>query len=82
MKLDLKHGLSDTVLARVRRHSAGTEGLKTRQLKCHFCEHKTIVVYEDSRGHVKAKCKKCNQEAVYNVVLRRGGGVMFRRIRR
>ena len=81
MKLDLKNGLPDTVLARVRKHSAGAENLKTRTLKCHYCEHKAIVVFEDSRGHIQTKCKKCNTEAIYNVVLRKNGGVLFRRIR-
>ena len=78
MKLDLKNGLSDAVLARIRKHSAGSENLKSRTLKCHYCEHQTIIVFENSQGHIQAKCKKCRKEAVYNVVLRR---VMFRRIR-
>ena len=80
MRLDLSNGLPESVLARIRKHSAGTEHLKTRALNCHYCEHKTIIVYEDSRGHVKTKCKKCGVEGVYNVLLRRNGRVMFRRV--
>jgi DNA-directed RNA polymerase subunit RPC12/RpoP len=80
MKLDLTEGLSENVLAKVRKHSEGTENQKTRTIICHYCGHKTIVVFEDSRGHVRAKCKKCNKESVYNVVLRRNGTVMFRRV--
>jgi len=81
MKLDLSAGLPQEVLAKVRRHADGTNGLKTRVLVCHYCEHKAIIVFEDSRGHVKAKCKKCNRESIYNVVLRRNGKVVFRRVK-
>jgi hypothetical protein len=81
MRLNLADGLPETVLEKIRRHKAGTEDLKTRALKCHYCEHKAIIVYEDSRGHVQAKCKCCNRESVYNVVLRRSGRVMYRRVR-
>ncbi len=73
------YGLSEDVLARIRRHAEGTEGLATKVMKCHYCEHKAITVYEDSRGHVRAKCKKCGMEGIYNVVLRRGGAVSYRR---
>jgi hypothetical protein len=81
MKYDFTHGLSDDVLEKVRKHTIGIENQKTRVLKCHFCGHKAIKVFEDSRGHVQAKCKKCNCESIYNVVLRRDGTVMFRRVR-
>ena len=81
MKFDFAGGLPENVLAKVRQHSEGTENLKSRILQCHYCEHKGIVVFEDSRGHVQAKCKRCNRESIYNVVLRRNGTVVFRRIR-
>jgi ribosomal protein S27E len=81
MKYDFSGGLSEAILARIRRHSAGADKLKSRTLKCHYCEHKSIVVYEDSRGHVQAKCRKCGKESVYNVVLRRSGTVEFRSVR-
>ena len=81
MKLDLSDGLPDSVLENVRRHSAGTEKQNTRTLVCHYCNHKAIIVFEDSQGHVQAKCKKCNKESIYNVVLRRNGTVVFRRIK-
>ena len=81
MKLDLKNGLPEDVLAKVRKHSAGTENLKKRTLVCHFCDHKAIVVFENSRGHVQTKCKKCNKESIYNVVLRRNDGVIFQRVK-
>jgi len=81
MKLNLSEGLPENVLEKVRKHSAGTENLKSRTLICHYCEHKGIIVFEDSRGHVQAKCKKCRRESIYNVVLRKDGRVMFRLVK-
>jgi len=81
MNLKVSEGLPEYVLANIRKHSEGADNLKSRTLKCHYCEHNSIIVFEDSRGHVQAKCKKCGQESIYNVVLRKNGGVMFRRIK-
>lgn len=79
MKLDLTNGqVSDEILEKIRKNSAGTESLKTKNLKCPYCNHLSIVVFEDSRGHVQAKCRKCGKESIYNVMLRRNGEVMFR----
>jgi ribosomal protein S27E len=69
MILDLSSGLTESVLAKIRKHAAGTENLSTRKLGCHYCEHNTIVVFADSQGHIQAKCKKCGREAIYNVRL-------------
>jgi len=74
----LSNGLSEEVLAKVRKHTSGTEGQKTRMMRCHYCEHKAVKVFEDAKGHIETKCKKCGEIAVYNVVLRRDGTVMFR----
>lgn len=63
--------LSQETLDKIRRHEAGIEGLRSKTVACHFCEHKTIQIYEDSKGHVRAKCKKCGQESTYNLALRR-----------
>ena len=81
MKLDLSNGLSESVLAKIRKHSTGTETLKTRALTCHFCEHKAVIVYEDSRGHIQTKCQKCRKQSIHNVAFRRIRDVMFRRVR-
>ena len=80
MIFDLANGLSEEVLEKIRRHASGTEGQKTRMIKCHYCAHKAVKVFEDSRGHIETKCKKCGEIAVYNVVLRRDGPIMYRRL--
>lgn len=41
---------------------------KPRSLKCPYCKHNAIVVFEDTRGHVQAKCKVCGRETVFDVV--------------
>ena len=82
MKIDLTDGLSDELLVKIRRHQDGSEHLRKRAMKCHYCGRKAIIVFEDSKGHVQAKCKNCGRESIYNVLLRRNRMVMFRRIKR
>ncbi len=81
MRYDFSKGLPEPVLAKIRRHSEGTDKLNTRALECHYCQHKSIIVFEDSTGHVQTKCKNCGRESVYNVSLRRYRA-RFRRLRR
>lgn len=39
-----------------------------RIMKCPYCKHNAIVVFEDTRGHVQAKCKVCGRETVFDVL--------------
>ena len=48
------------------RHAIASQ--KTRMGKCPYCQHNTIVVFEDTRGHVQAKCKRCGRETVFDVL--------------
>ena len=41
---------------------------KMRMVKCPYCHHNSIAVFEDTRGHVQAKCKQCGRETVFNVL--------------
>ena len=41
---------------------------KMRMVKCPYCQHNSIAVFEDTRGHVQAKCKQCGRETVFNVL--------------
>jgi phage FluMu protein Com len=81
MRLDLKDGLSEEMLARICRDANGTPGLKNRPLICHYCGHKVMMLFEDTRGHVEIKCRKCDRVSTYNIFFRRDGRVMFRRIK-
>ena len=41
---------------------------KPRFIKCPYCQHNSLVVYEDTRGHVETKCKKCGKVTVFDVM--------------
>lgn len=52
---------------------------KQRTIKCPYCLHNAITVYEDTRGHVEAKCKKCGRITVFNVLSMRRVSHFLRR---
>jgi len=39
-----------------------------RYILCPYCKHKSIGVFEDTRGHVQTKCKNCGKEIVFDVL--------------
>ena len=39
-----------------------------RIVKCPYCRHAAIIVFEDTRGHVQSKCKSCGKEIVFDVL--------------
>ena len=41
---------------------------KPRTVRCPCCGHNSIIVFEDTRGHVQTKCKACGRETVFNVL--------------
>ena len=54
---------------------------KTRMVKCTYCQHNAIAVFEDTRGHVQAKCKRCGRENVFDVLSMRRLKLRFYRNR-
>ena len=48
------------------RHAISSQ--KMRMVKCPYCKHNSIGVFEDTRGHVQAKCKVCGRETVFDVL--------------
>ena len=59
---------SPEMLAKIRRARTAIATQKERSLKCPYCKHNAITVYEDTRGHVEANCKKCGQVTVFDVL--------------
>ena len=53
----------------------------TRMVKCPYCQHNAIAVFEDTRGHVQAKCKRCGRETVFDVLSMRRLKLRFYRNR-
>ena len=48
------------------RHAISSQ--KMRMVKCPYCHHNSIAVFEDTRGHVETKCKKCGKVTVFDVL--------------
>ena len=53
---------------KIRRARVAISQQKPRYLKCPYCQHNAIAVYEDTRGHVESKCKKCGRITVFDVL--------------
>ena len=53
---------------KIRRARIAIASQKRRTMECPYCHHNTIIVFEDTRGHVQAKCKLCGRETVFNVL--------------
>ena len=41
---------------------------KQRFLLCPYCKHKALRVFDDTRGHVEAKCTKCGRTTAFDVL--------------
>ena len=53
---------------KIRRARIAIASQKRRTMECPYCHHNTIIVFEDTRGHVQAKCKLCGRETVFDVI--------------
>ena len=56
------------MVIKIRRAREAIVSQKQRVIKCPYCNHNTIVVFEDTRGHVQSKCKLCGMETVFDVL--------------
>ena len=59
---------SPDVQLKIRRARAAIASQKRRMVECPYCHHNAIGVFEDTRGHVQAKCKACGRETVFDVL--------------
>ena len=48
------------------RHAISSQTM--RMVQCPYCKHNAIAVFEDTRGHVQTKCKRCGRETVFDVL--------------
>ena len=58
---------SAEMLVKIRMARNAIASQKPRMVKCPYCKHNSIIVFEDTRGHVQAKCKACGRETVFDV---------------
>lgn len=66
---------------KIKRARCAIVSQKTRMVKCPYCQHNAIAVFEDTRGHVQAKCKRCGRETVFDVLSMRRLKLRFYRNR-
>ena len=59
---------SAEMLVKIRMARNAIASQKPRMVKCPYCKHNSIIVFEDNRGHVQAKCKACGRETVFDVL--------------
>ena len=73
MKPDFSNGVPPEVLRRIRGEQDEVKGMESKSYFCPYCNHKTVVVYQDAHGHIQPQCKRCGKEAIYNVSFRIAG---------
>ena len=59
---------SAEMLVKIRMARNAIASQNPRMVKCPYCKHNSIIVFEDTRGHVQAKCKACGRETVFDVL--------------
>ncbi len=62
------HAPSADMVLKIRKARFAVASQKSRRVQCPYCHHNTIIVFEDTRGHVQAKCKLCGNETVFDVL--------------
>ena len=53
---------------KIQRARRAISSQKMRMVQCLYCKHNAIAVFEDTRGHVQTKCKRCGRETVFDVL--------------
>lgn len=59
---------SPEMMEKIRRARCAIATQEKRMVQCPYCKHNAIAVFEDTRGHVQTKCKRCGREIVFNVL--------------
>lgn len=59
---------SPEIQFKIRKARTAIASQKRRMVECPYCHHNAIVVFEDTRGHVQAKCKACGRETDFDVL--------------
>ena len=59
---------STEMTIKIRKARSAVASQKQRSIRCPYCLHNTIIVFEDTRGYVQAKCKLCGKETVFDVL--------------
>ena len=66
---------------KIQRARRAISSQKMRMVQCPYCKHNAIAVFEDTRGHVQTKCKRCGRETVFDVLNMRRLKLRFQQTR-
>lgn len=53
--------------AKIKEAREAISAQKSRTVKCPYCQHNAIVIFEDTCGHIQIKCKSCGNEVIFDV---------------
>ena len=56
---------TEDVMLKLCRAQTAIASQKAQILKCPYCGRSTLIVFEDTCGHIQTKCKGCGQEIVF-----------------
>ena len=60
--------LSDEMMSLVLSAVRAVASQSQRVVRCPYCKHSAIIVFEDARGHVQTKCNRCKRNVVIDVM--------------
>lgn len=60
--------LSDEMMYKVLSAIEAVASQRQRVIRCPYCRHSAIIVFEDARGHIQTKCNRCKRDVVIDVV--------------
>lgn len=60
--------LSDEMMSLVLSAVRAVASQSQRVVRCPYCRHSAIIVFEDARGHVQTKCNRCKRDVVIDVL--------------
>lgn len=60
--------LSDEMKTQIAEAFNAVANQEAHRVKCPYCTHNSIVIFEDTSGHVQAKCKICGNETVFDAL--------------
>jgi len=59
---------SPEMMQKIKKARSAISSQNPRKVQCPYCRHNTIIVFEDTKGHVQAKCSLCGKETVFDVL--------------
>lgn len=58
---------SEVMQKKIERACEAVASQNSRYLKCPYCRHNVVQIFDDTAGHVEGKCQKCGRVTVFDV---------------